>query len=156
MKLFAYTPHSTLHTLQSTVLEKLTGSQIVKKFPALHRTQRFITAFGSAHHLSLPSPRSIQSIPPIPLPEDVILPSTLRSSKWSLSLRLNKIQVFIYFACSLKSQHIFKKQHLSLHSSTYPWQKVVSLLSCPGKLLQRKLLFIVLYIRGFYFLFLIS
>jgi len=33
--------------------EKLTGSQLVKKFPALYGTQRFITAFASALHLSL-------------------------------------------------------------------------------------------------------
>ena len=53
-------------------LEKLTGSQLVKKFPALYGTQRFITAFTSACHLSLSWDRSIQSMPPppIPLPED--------------------------------------------------------------------------------------
>jgi hypothetical protein len=35
------------------LLEKLTGSQPVKKFPAFYGTRRFITAFTSAHHLSL-------------------------------------------------------------------------------------------------------
>ena len=35
------------------LLEKLTGLQLVKKFPTLFGTQRFITAFTSAHHLSL-------------------------------------------------------------------------------------------------------
>jgi len=35
------------------LLEKLTGSQLVKKFPALYGTQRFITAFKIARHLSL-------------------------------------------------------------------------------------------------------
>jgi hypothetical protein len=34
-------------------LEKLTGSQLVKKFPAFYGTQRFITAVTSACHLSL-------------------------------------------------------------------------------------------------------
>jgi hypothetical protein len=34
-------------------LEKLTGSQLVKKFPEFYRTRRFITAFTSACHLSL-------------------------------------------------------------------------------------------------------
>jgi hypothetical protein len=33
--------------------EKLTVSQLVKKFPALYGTLRFITAFTSARHLSL-------------------------------------------------------------------------------------------------------
>ena len=35
------------------LLEKLTGSQIVKKIPAFYVTWRFITAFTSACHLSL-------------------------------------------------------------------------------------------------------
>jgi len=35
------------------LLEKLTGLQLVKKFPAFYGTQRFITAFTSARHLSL-------------------------------------------------------------------------------------------------------
>jgi hypothetical protein len=34
-------------------LEKLTSFQLVTKFPAFHGTQSFITAFTSAHHLSL-------------------------------------------------------------------------------------------------------
>jgi len=34
-------------------LEKLTGFQLVKKFPAFYGTQKFITAFASARHLSL-------------------------------------------------------------------------------------------------------
>jgi len=33
--------------------EKLTGLQLVKKFPAFHGTQRFITALTSVRHLSL-------------------------------------------------------------------------------------------------------
>jgi hypothetical protein len=37
----------------SRVLEELTGFQVDKKFPAFYGTQRFITAFTSACHLSL-------------------------------------------------------------------------------------------------------
>jgi len=48
------------------LLQKLTGSQLVMKFPAFYETWRFITAFKSAHHLSLSSARSIQSMPPHP------------------------------------------------------------------------------------------
>jgi hypothetical protein len=44
--------YSTLHTPCSKVLEKLTDSQLVKKFPALYGTRKFITAFTRAHHLS--------------------------------------------------------------------------------------------------------
>jgi len=49
------------------LLEKLTGFQLVKKFPALYGTRRFITAFTSARRLSLSWARSIQSIPPYPI-----------------------------------------------------------------------------------------
>jgi hypothetical protein len=35
------------------LLQKLTGSQLIKKFPAFHGTRRFITVFTSARHLSL-------------------------------------------------------------------------------------------------------
>jgi hypothetical protein len=35
------------------IIEKLTSSQLVKKFPEFYGTRRFITAFTSARHLSL-------------------------------------------------------------------------------------------------------
>jgi len=35
------------------LLEKLTGLQLVKKFPEFYGTRWFITAFTSARHLSL-------------------------------------------------------------------------------------------------------
>jgi hypothetical protein len=37
----------------SGFLEKLTVSQLIKKFPIFYGTQRFITAFTRACHLSL-------------------------------------------------------------------------------------------------------
>ena len=48
------------------LLEKLTGLQLVKKFPAFHGTRRFITAFTSVHQLSLSETSPIQSIYPNP------------------------------------------------------------------------------------------
>ena len=48
------------------LLEKLTGSQLVKKFPAFHGIQRFITALTSVRHLSLFWAHQIQSIYPPP------------------------------------------------------------------------------------------
>ena len=42
-----------LFTPWCRVLEKLAGLQLVKKFPALYGTRRFISAFKSALHLSL-------------------------------------------------------------------------------------------------------
>ena len=46
------------------LLEKLTGLQVVKKFPAFHGTRRFITALTSVRHLSLSWASPIQSIYP--------------------------------------------------------------------------------------------
>ena len=56
-------------------LEKLTGSQLVMKLPALYGTRRFITAFVTAHHVSLFWARSIQSMPP-KIHFSIILPCT--------------------------------------------------------------------------------
>ena len=44
--------------------EKLTGLQLVKKFPAFHGTQRFITVLTSVRHLSLSWANPIQSTYP--------------------------------------------------------------------------------------------
>ena len=46
------------------LLEKLTGLQLVKKFPTFYGTWRFITAFTNARHLSQSWASSIQSISP--------------------------------------------------------------------------------------------
>ena len=48
------------------LLKKLTGLQLVKKFPAFHGTRRFITALTSVRHLSLSWASPIQSIYPHP------------------------------------------------------------------------------------------
>ena len=48
------------------LLEKLTGLQLVKKFPAFHGTRRFITALTSVCHLSLSWASPMQSIYPHP------------------------------------------------------------------------------------------
>ena len=46
--------------------EKLTGLQLVKKFPAFHGTRKSITALTSVRHLSLSWASSIRSINPHP------------------------------------------------------------------------------------------
>jgi hypothetical protein len=59
--------------------------ELVKKFPAFYGTQRFITAFTSAHQLSLYWTSSIHSIPPHP--------TSLRSMLiLSFHLRLGSLQ----------------------------------------------------------------
>ena len=71
------------------LLEKLTGFQLVKKFPAFYGTWRFITTFTSARHLSLSWASPVHT-PTSNLPEihlNIILPSMPGSPKWSLSLR---------------------------------------------------------------------
>ena len=80
-----------LLTPWSRVLQKLTGFQLVEKFPAFYGTRRFFTAFTNAQHLSLSWASSIKSIISIPyflqLHLKIILPSMPMSPKWSLSLR---------------------------------------------------------------------
>ena len=48
------------------LLEKLTGLQLVKKFPTFHGTRMFITALTSVRHLSQSWASPIQSIYPHP------------------------------------------------------------------------------------------
>ena len=62
-----YWTHTYLLTPWSRVLlEKLTGLQLLKKFPAFYGTRKFITAFTSTRHLSLSCASSIQCIHPHP------------------------------------------------------------------------------------------
>ena len=55
------------------LLEKLTGLQLVKKFPAFYGTRRFITALTSVRHLSLSWASPIRSIYPHPTSRRFIL-----------------------------------------------------------------------------------
>jgi len=55
------------------LLEKLTGSQLVKKFPAFYGTQMFITAFTRARHFSLSWASLFHPIPPHPTSRRSIL-----------------------------------------------------------------------------------
>jgi len=52
-----------IYSMEQSPHKKLTGSQLVKKFPAFYGTRKFITAFTSARHLSLSWASSIHSIP---------------------------------------------------------------------------------------------
>ena len=70
--LYAFTPWTALSLTYlltpwcSVLLEKLTGLQLVKKFPAFYGTRRFITALTSVRHLSLSCASPIQSTYPHP------------------------------------------------------------------------------------------
>ena len=70
------------------LLQKLTGLQLVKKFPAFHGTRRFITALTSVRHLSLFWAGPIQYIYPHPTSwRSILILSTPRSPQWYTSLR---------------------------------------------------------------------
>jgi hypothetical protein len=75
------------------LIEKITGSQIMKKFPAFYVTRSFITTFTSARQLSLSWARSVQSIPSHPISWRSIL-------ILSFHLRLTtRISQWNYFCC---------------------------------------------------------
>ena len=87
---------STVHTYLLTpwcrvFLEKLTGLQLVKKFPSFHGTRRFITALTSVRQpvsiLGQPKPVHIPTSHLLEIHPNIIHPSTPRSPQWSLSLR---------------------------------------------------------------------
>jgi hypothetical protein len=90
-----FTATTTTTTTWSRVLDKLTGSLLVKNVPAFCGTRRLITTFTTARHLSLSWARSSQSVPPPPhhtsliIHFDITIPSLPRSSKWSPCRRLS-------------------------------------------------------------------
>ena len=59
---YANRPIKNLTPWSRVLLEKLTGSQLIKKFPTLYGTLMFSTAFTTGRHLSLNCARSIQSM----------------------------------------------------------------------------------------------
>ena len=108
------------------LLEQLTGLQLVKKFPAFHGTQRFITALTSIRH---PSPILGQSNPVhiltsylLEIRPNIIHPSTPRSPQWSLSLRFPH-QDPIHSPLLTHTRHMPSPSHSSrfYHSHNIGW-----------------------------------
>ena len=72
------------------LLEKLTGLQLVKQFPAFYRTRRFITAHKPSPPVPIlgqPNPVHIHSSHHLEIHPNIIPPSMPRSPQWSPSLR---------------------------------------------------------------------
>jgi hypothetical protein len=95
----------------SKVHQKLTVTQVVKKFPAFLGTQSFITIFTRAHHWSLYQARLIWFSPSYPISlkinSSITVPSTPMLSTQSLPFRFS-------------NQNFVCISHLS-HSSYPPW-----------------------------------
>jgi hypothetical protein len=69
--------------------QKLTVSQPVNKFPAFYRTQRFITVFTTARHLSLTWARYIQYTPSQPSLVQSASPNNRRINPTAASYNYN-------------------------------------------------------------------
>ena len=118
------------------LLEKLTGLQLVKKFPAFHGTRRFIIALTSVRHLSLSWASPIQSIYPHPTSWRTILilsthlrlglPSGLLPSRFPTKNPYAPYSQPISF-CS--ATHTSTYPHISEHCSPYNDHSVIHHLS---------------------------
>ena len=104
------------------LLEKLTGSLLVKKFPAFHGTRRLITALTSVRHLSLPWASPIQSIYPHPTSWRsililsthlrLVLPSGLLPSGFPSMKGIHRVIVQLDNYKCYNSNMLFKEQRM--------------------------------------------
>jgi len=119
------------------LLEKLTGFQLVKKFPAFYGTRRFITTVTSTYHLSLTWASSIQSTPPHPTSWRSIFHNHTHHEKYTAQIiqhsvsgakKSNKlsrmtdfqisIQMFSFILLAISNCHFLKEEkpnHTTIH-----------------------------------------
>jgi len=95
------------------LLEKLTSSQLVKKFPTFYATKRFIVMFTRACHLPLFWARSIQSI-------NTWLFCWWNPVRWCY-VTVNIVTLFfIWFSCTLPFSYLLSSSSLiSSYSTSY-------------------------------------
>ena len=124
------------------LLEKLTGLQLVKKFPAFYGTRRFITALTSLRHPYLSWASPIQSIYPHPTKEYVLLTYLLTPWCRVLLEKLTGLQLVKKFPTFYETRRFITAltsvRHLSLSwtnpiQSTNPhptsWRSILILLA---------------------------
>jgi len=141
----AFPTYSVLTPWSRVLLEKLTGFQIIKKFPAFYGTRMFITVFTSSRHMSLSWVSSIQSIPPHPTSWRSILaflnkicysffhvlPIYMLNSQtftWALQQNSSESEAL----CNILQHNVLARQrgwylplHLSLWKATICWLSAV-------------------------------
>jgi hypothetical protein len=88
-----YSETNQLNPWSKVLLEKLIVTHLLKKFPKFYGTRRFFTVFTEARHWAPYEARRIQSTSSHPISlkihSYIILSSTPRSPKWSLSFRFS-------------------------------------------------------------------
>ena len=138
------------------LLEKLTGLQLIKKFPAFHWTRRFITALTRVSHLSLSWASPFQSIYPRPISWRSILilsthlslglPSGFLPSGFPTKNLYTSLSSPIRATCPAHlilpdfiTRTILGEEYKSFSSSlcNLPHSSVISSLLCPNILLTR-------------------
>ena len=110
------------------LLEKLTSSQLVKKFPTFYGTHRSLPHLQVpvTCHLSVSWVRSILTLPPshfLKIHLDIILPSMPGSSKWSFSLRFPH-QNPVYTSPLPHTCYIPRPSNFSWFDHPNTWDKV--------------------------------
>jgi hypothetical protein len=102
------------------IFEKLTGSQLMKKFSTFYETRRLIPTFTSARHLSLSWTISIQYMPPsyfLKIHLNIILPSTTG---------LNGIYVIKVKHCHSISKRYYSSYFLTLFAVIQTYRRDVN------------------------------
>jgi hypothetical protein len=143
--LFNKTDHPYLLTPWSRILpEKLKRPKLLKKFPALYGTRRFITTFTRARHLSLSWATLIQSMPPIQPLKDPFWSSIKNSKRSNRNIFKEKqwittgiIYMFYTVHCSIianENQQNAQMIHIFSICSTYMFQSCLTIIRvCCGR-----------------------
>ena len=105
------------------LLDKLTDSQLVKKFLAFYGTRSSITAFTTARHVYLSWARSIQFMPPIPyfIHVNVIFPTTPWSSTRSSGLPTKTQYTFLLYPMCLTQMGDLSQTHTRARRNMCGW-----------------------------------